>query len=215
MPLLAILEVAGTNLLLSGDNVLVIALMSKTVDKRKRFVTLAWALGVSLILGFGILVLLSFLFRFSILKAVFGAVVCFMAFHLVRTHASHLASHAPQGVGRTVLRIVTGNLLMSFENDVALIALAHGNPWTAWSGVLITAPLLFFGSHLVSWVLHRYPLLVDAGAVYLFHLGTGLVLAIPGLPHDARLWAWGATVVFTGYAAVRYIQRMRAAPPIQ
>ncbi len=215
MPLLAILEVAGANLLLSGDNVLVIALMSKTVRKGKRFVALAWALGVSMAIVFGILVLLSLFFRFSILKAVFGLVVCFMAFHLVRTHASHLARDVPQGVGRAVLRIAMGNLLMSFENDVALIALAHGNPWTAWVGVLITAPLIFFGSHLVAWVLHRYPLIVDAGAVYLFHLGTGLLLGVPVLPHDAWIWAWGATVLFAGYAALRYIRRIRAAPPVQ
>ncbi len=207
----AILPVALTNLLLSSDNVLMIALMSRGVGHPRRWYALLWSLLVSVGLQLGILALMALLFRLPLLPAVFGAVICVMAFHLIKTHQPHGAVVVREGMPTTVFRITVGNLMMSFENEAALTTLARGNVWLAWAGVLTTAPIIFFGSHMMGWVLRRYPVIVYAGAVYLFHVGIGLVLSLPALRPHASQASWALTALFTVYVVVRYLSRVR--PP--
>ncbi len=206
----ALLQVALTNLLLSSDNVLMIALMSHGVRHGRRWYALLLSLLASVALQLGILVLMAFLFRFSFLQAVFGLVICSMAFHLVRTHSPHAGPAEQRGVPESVLRITVGNLMMSFENEVALITLARGDVWLAWIGVLATAPIIFFGSHMMVGLLRRYPLIVYAGAVYLFEVGARLLFTDPWLKPFAAPGTWVLTVIFATYVALRYVDQVRA-----
>ncbi len=208
-----LLQVALTNLLLSGDNVLLIALMSKGVRRGGRWAALSWSLLVSVALQLGILALMAVLFRFSVVHAVFGALICLVAFHLVHSHRPHLAEAPPRGVPETVARITVGNLLMSFENEAALISLAGGNALLAWTGVLLTAPIIFFGSHAVSWVLQRYTIIVYASAIYLVHIGLRLVFSVPALRAYGVTMTWLLTALFAAYAAAVYVTRLRSMRP--
>lgn len=210
----AVLQVALTNLLLSSDNVLMIALMSHRVRRGHRWYALLWSLLASLALQLGILLVMAFLFHFPFLKSVFGVVICLMAFHLILTHQPHAAPTAEQGVSTAVVRITAGNLLMSFENEVALITLAHGSVWLAWLGVLTTSPFIFFGSHMMVTLLRRYPLIVYAGAVYLFSVGARLLFSNPWLQIYATIGTWTLTALFAMYVAVRYLARVRATPRV-
>jgi predicted tellurium resistance membrane protein TerC len=202
----ALLQVALTNLLLSSDNVLTIALMSHGVSHGRRRIALLLSLAASLALQLGILVGMAYLFRMAWLRLVFGVVICYMAFHLLRASHPEGDATATAGMHRTVLRITTGNLLMSFENEVALITLAHGNVWLAWAGVVLTSPLIFFGSHMVVEVLRRYSVIVFAGAVYLFSVGARLLVAGTGLGAIATPAAWVLTALFGLYALARYLR---------
>ena len=210
--MLTVLRVALTNLLLSSDNVLMIALMSHRVRHGRRWYALLWSLLVSVTLQLGILVLMALLFRLPFLKSVFGVVICFMAFHLIRTHRPAAHTGQQHGVPAAVARITAGNLMMSFENEVALITLARGNVWLAWIGVLTTAPFIFFGSHMLVEILKRYPLIVYGGAVYLFNVGARLLFTGPWLQPYATAGTWALTALFAVYVATRYLELLRSAP---
>lgn len=206
--MLALLQVALTNLLLSSDNVLAIALLSHGVRHGRRMLALLWSLAASLGLQLGILAVVAYLFRFALLQLAFGAVICYMAFHLVGGPRSAPQVTVSPGLHRTVLRITAGNLMMSFENEIALITLARGNVWLAWSGVVLTSPVVFFGSHMVVEVLRRYPAIVYAGAIYLFNVGARLLVAGAPLGPYTTPTAWILTALFAFYAIAHFLRTL-------
>ena len=117
--MLALLQVALTNLLLSSDNVLAIALLSHGVRHGRRLLALLWSLAASLAWQLGILAVVAYLFRFTYLQVGFGAVICYMAFHLLGGPRSARAVTAQPGLHRTVLRITVGNLMVKFRTSLA------------------------------------------------------------------------------------------------
>jgi predicted tellurium resistance membrane protein TerC len=205
--LAALLQVCLTNLLLSSDNVLMIALMSEGVRRLRRAYALLASLLASVAVQLGVLFVVAFLFRIPLLQSVFGVVICLMAFRLTGRRHAHAGPAKALGFGPAVLRITTGNLMMSFENEAALITLAQGNVWLAWAGMLATAPLVFFGSHLVASVLNRHAVIVYVGAVYLFSVGARLLLSTLSLGPYAAGAAWLLTALFAAYAAALYLRR--------
>lgn len=209
----ALAQLALTNILLSSDNVLAIALMSQGVRHGRRALAVLWSLAASLALELGILALMAWLFRFAWLQMAFGLVISGMAVPLLSAPARPPQSALPHGMHWTVLRITAGNLMTSFENEVALIALAHGHIWLAWAGVLVTAPLVFFGSHLVVAVLHRHPVIRSAGAVYLFSIGTRLIATGAAPEGWGAGAAWSLTALFALFALVRCLRTARARRP--
>lgn len=211
MPILSVLQVAITNLLLSSDNVLLIALMSDRVRRDGRWTALTWSLVISLALQLGILLVMGYLFRFQLVRLVFGVVICVVAFHLVQSRRTQAVGATEDGMPAAVARITVGNLLMSFENEAALITLAAGNAWLAWAGVVLTSPIVFFGSHPVAWLLRRCAVIVYAAAVYLFSVGIGMLGALPliGRGYGAPE-VWVLTGVFGAYAAVAFVRHLRA-----
>ncbi len=150
MPVLLVVQVALTNLLLSSDSVLLIALMSRGMRRGGRWAALTWSLLVSLAAQLGILAVMGYLFRFAAIRLAFGIPVCAVAFHLLQAHEIEARPGSGHGMPEAVARITVGNLLMSFENEAALITLAAGNALVAWVGVVLTSPVVFFGSHPVA-----------------------------------------------------------------
>jgi predicted tellurium resistance membrane protein TerC len=203
---LGLVQVALTNLLLSGDNVLIIAVMTRQVRQGQRWVALGWSMLISLALQLGILFALAMLFHVTAVHVVFGVTICLVAGHLVRAGRPRAAA-AGAGLHATVVRVSLGNLLMSFENEAALITLAHGSAWLAWAGVAVTSPVVFFGSHWVAAVLRRFPVIVYAGAVYLFRIGVHLVASMPWWGPTAAGAGWALTGAFAVYAAAAYLRQ--------
>ncbi len=205
--MLILTKIAFMNLALSSDNVLMIAMTSKHLPSRQRIVALLWSMAVSLVIQLLVLFVVSFLFRFKVLQVLFGIVICYMAFRLLSHSPSQRRDYDTNGVSRSVWKIAVANLLMSFENEVALIALASGNALLAWFGMLITAPFIFLGSHAISYILTKYTFIVYAAAVYLFHIGLNLFFSLPVLRAYVDAGSWGLTGAFAAFAVYAFVQR--------
>lgn len=201
-----LLNLALMNLLLSSDNVLVIAVFGHNLSRNKRTFVLFLSMLVSLALQLGILFVVAFLFRITVLQSLFGIIICYMAFHL-------LYKHEPQETKilesknflMSVGKIALGNLMMSFENETTLISMSRGDVWLAWFGMLITAPLIFFGSNLIAWVLQKYAFLLNIGAIILVKIGLNLVFQFPTLQPYGPTGPWILTGLFAIYATVLFL----------
>lgn len=201
-----IFNIAFANLLLSSDNVLIIALFGKNLTRRRRLGVLLWSMLLSLALQLGILFIMAFLFRITFLQALFGLIICYMAFHLLRKQEpSSPEEQTENRFLRSVWKIVLGNLMMSFENEATLISLANGNPWIAWFGILLTAPLIFFGSHLISSLLKKYDFIIYIGAAILFKIGLDLIFNVAFLNQYASTGSWVLEGLFIFYVINFYL----------
>lgn len=203
--MITVLRVALANLLLSSDNVLMIALFGQDITKKRRFLVLLWSMIASVLLSLVFLYIVSFLFRIAFLQAFFGLIICYMAFHLLSTKDREESVVEAPNMFTAVWKIVIANMMMSFENIASLIGLARGNVWIAWSGILITSPLVFFGSHLLARLLTTYNFIVDLGAVLLFKIGLDLIFTASVLQGYAHTVPWVLTGLFALYVIVKYL----------
>lgn len=200
-----LLNLALMNLLLSSDNVLVIAVFGHNLSRNKRTFVLLFSMLVSLALQLGILFVVAFLFRITVLQSLFGIIICYMAFHLLYKHESQETKILEsKNLLMSVGKIALGNLMMSFENETTLISMSRGDVWLAWFSMLITAPLIFFGSNLIAWVLQKYAFLLNIGAIILVKIGLNLVFQFPTLQPYGPTGPWILTGLFAIYATVLF-----------
>jgi YjbE family integral membrane protein len=164
-----VLQIIGINIVLSGDNAVVIALACRGLpDNRKR---------MGMVLGAGVAVGLRLIFIFIVAQLlaipflkVIGALLLFwIAVKLITEEGGEAHSK----IGETdqlwyaIRTIAIADVVMSFDNVIAVVAAAKGSWWLIVFGIGISVPLIIFGATLVMWLLERFPLFIWIGAALL------------------------------------------------
>jgi len=174
---LAALQIMGINILLSGDNAVVIALAVRALPPRERFwgmVLGAGAAAVLLILFTGIV---ATLMQLPYLKLAGGLALFWVAVKLV-TPQAHDAEDTPEAVEdlwRAVRVVVVANIVMSLDNVIAVAAAAKGNYFLLGLGLAVSIPVVIAGSALFLAIIERFPIVVWGGGALLGWIAGGLL----------------------------------------
>jgi YjbE family integral membrane protein len=162
------LQIIWIDLLLSGDNAVVIALASRNLppDLRKKvvFYGAAFAIGLRIIFT----VLTNFLLDMPWIKAIGAVLLIWVAVKLLVSEEEDTSNIKPaDNLRQAIQTIAIADLVMSLDNVLAIAASAKGSVGLIIFGLLASIPLVIAGSQLILKVLHRYPILVWAGAALL------------------------------------------------
>ncbi len=205
--LLPILQIIWIDLLLSGDNAVVIALACRSLPQRQR----RWGI----FLGAAGAVLLRILFAFFIVELmelpyikIGGALLLlWIAVKLVEDEEAGAEDVKPaKSLVSAVRIIVLADAVMSLDNVVAIAAAAKGSILLIAFGLALSIPLIVFSSGFMLALLNRYPILIWAGSALLGWIAGELMCEEPFLaawlhellPHlEAWCAAAGATLVLT------------------
>ena len=162
---LALLEITGINILLSGDNAVVIALASRALPAhQRRAAVLGGSLGAIALRVFFCLIVV-WLLSIPYLKLIGGVLLLWIGVKLmVPEEEGGDGIVAKSTLWAAMQTIIVADAVMSLDNVVAIAAAAKGSNLLIVLGLLISVPMIVFGSTLVLKVLLRYPLLVTAGA---------------------------------------------------
>jgi YjbE family integral membrane protein len=178
----ATVEIALIDLLLSGDNALVIALVCRRLSPlvRRQAVWLGTVAGVALRIG--LTALAALILSLPLLKVVGAVLLVVIAIRLVIE--PHARVEADAGGRRNdlwtaVATILVADTVMSIDNILAVAAAAHGSYLLLSLGLLLSVPILVFGSQMLSGVLDRYPLLIAAGSALLGWVAGDMAIADP------------------------------------
>ena len=158
--------IAGINVLLSGDNAVVIALASRGLPAhQRRMAVLGGSLGA---IGLRVVFCLAvaWLLAIPFLKLLGGLLLLWIGARLMVPERGGRGGGVAARVTAwgAMQTIVVADTVMSLDNGVAIAAIARGDALLIVLGLLISVPLIVFGSALVLKLLLRYPLLVAAGA---------------------------------------------------
>ena len=182
-------QVFFLDLLLSGDNALVIALACRGLPKPllARAVMLGTVLAI--VLRVALTAFASVLLTLPLLKLVGAAALLAIAVKLLLPDedvppGTGSAGAQPNGLGSAIRIIVTADVLLSLDNVAALAAVTQGHLLFLALGVLLSVPLLMYGSLFVTRLVREYPLLVPAGSALLALIAGRLALS------DALLASW-------------------------
>lgn len=174
---LAAVQIMGINILLSGDNAVVIALAVRALPPKERFwgmVLGAGAAAVLLILFTGIV---ATLMQLPYLKLAGGLALFWVAVKLVtpQAHDSEDTPEAVEDLWRAVRVVVVANIVMSLDNVIAVAAAAKGNYFLLGLGLAVSIPVVIAGSALFLAIIERFPIVVWGGGALLGWIAGGLL----------------------------------------
>ena len=166
------LEVLLLDLLLSSDNIVMIALACRSLPENKRRLGLMLGTGAAILLRVLLTTVARFVMELPILKLLGGVALVVIAIKLIRASDTAVKASNEPGEGGTslwsaVTTIVIADLVMSVDNVLGLAAIARGSLLILIVGLVISVPLLMFGSLFVGSLLQKYPVLIRAGGAML------------------------------------------------
>lgn len=206
------------DLILSGDNAVVIALAVRNLDEsvRKKAILLgvAGAVGLRLIFVF----IVSILISLPYLQLIGGLALLWVAWRLVQHDDEEKDVKEGSGLWSAIGIIMVADVVMSLDNVIALVGVSGGNVVLVGIGIALTIPLIIFGASILSYVMTRFPILVYLGAALLVYVAVELMFddksrigeAISHATEGLHIIiALAAALIFTAIAVL--VTRQRAA----
>ncbi|CAA0089020.1 Uncharacterised protein [Starkeya nomas] len=165
---LALLKIIWINVLLSGDNAVVIAMACRSLPDRLRRTGMILGAGVAVGMRVVFTAIIAVLLGLPWLRIVGSLALMYIAVDLVLPEEAEdggVAAH--DSLWRAVGTIAVADLVMSLDNVVAIAAVADGNWALIVIGLVISIPMIIAGAALIMGLLSRFPVLVWAGAALL------------------------------------------------
>ncbi|SMC82601.1 TerC family protein [Sporomusa malonica] len=163
----ALLSIITVNLLLSGDNALVIALASRKLPPEQQKKAIFWggagAIGLRILLTFAAIILL----KIPYLQLIGGLALLWIAINLLAGEENHEELEAKNSLGDAIKTIIIADLVMSIDNVIAIAAVAKGNVTLLVIGLAISIPIIIWGSKVIHMLMERWPIIITIGAAFL------------------------------------------------
>lgn len=214
---ISLLQIIWIDLLLSGDNAVVIALACRQLPQDQRKMGILLGAGAAVVLRIVFAFFITFLLAVPFLKIAGGLLLFWIAIKLATDdHDDHGDVQASTTLWGAVRTIAIADAVMSLDNVVAIAAAAKGHPELFIVGLLLTIPLIVAGSALLTSLLTKYPIFVWFGAALLGWIAGEMILSDalvidwlrgydPGLvhpdPHTEGAWLTAGWLHYTGAVA--------------
>jgi len=189
-----LLEIIGINILLSGDNAVVIALASRSLPATQRRMAIIGGSGAAVVLRIALCLIIASLLQIRYLKLIGGLLLLYIGVKLVIAEESDGEGvNAKSNLWDAIRTILIADAVMSLDNVVAIAAAAHNSVLLISLGLLISIPLIVFGSQVMLRVLNKYPVLVMFGGGLLGWIAGEIIVSDPVvhnyIPFDEHLVA--------------------------
>jgi YjbE family integral membrane protein len=162
----SVLEIIWINILLSGDNAVVIALACRDLASRERMWGMIIGAGFASVLLIVFTGLISVLMTLPYIKLVSSIALLWIAIKLLApaSHGDDEKPEAAKSLWRAVRIVVIADIIMSLDNVIAVAAVAKGHYVLLTIGLCISIPMVIAGSAIILALLERFPILVWGGA---------------------------------------------------
>ncbi len=210
------------DLLLAGDNAVVIAMAVKPLPAAQRRKGIALGAAAAVLLRVALTFFVGQLLRVPFVKLGGGLVILWIAARLfLEDAAAHGPARDAVGIGDAVRLIVLADVSMSLDNMLAVGGISHGDPVLLGMGLAVSIPFVVFTSDLLARLMDRLPWLVYVGAAVLGKVSGEMILTDPLAaawlhPSKRVVWATEAVlaiaVIALGKAWARASQRAGGEP---
>jgi YjbE family integral membrane protein len=162
-------EIIALNIVLSGDNAVVIALACRALAPNQRAKGIALGAGVAVVLRVVFTVLIASLLNAPFLRIAGAVLLIWIAVKLILEdgEGDENAVAASSKLWKAVQTVAIADIVMSLDNVLAIAAVAKDSIPLLVAGLVISIPLIVLGASLITSLLTRFPILVWAGAALL------------------------------------------------
>jgi YjbE family integral membrane protein len=152
------------NIVLSGDNAVVIAMASRALPPQQRKAAILVGSGGAIVLRVILTIVAVELLKVSYLQFAGGVLLVWIAAKLLTEDEKGENIRAGDRLWSAVRTIIVADLVMSLDNTLALAAVAGGNLILLAIGLALSIPLIVFGAQVIMKVMERIPAVIYAGA---------------------------------------------------
>jgi len=191
-------QIMFINLILSGDNAVVIALAVNKLEPTQKKWGIILGSGLAVVLriiltGFAVVLL-----TIPLLKIIGGGLILWIAVKLF-TEGHDENVQAAGSLRAAVQTILIADLVMSIDNVLAVAGAANGGMFLIIIGLVTSIPIVIFGSALLSALMQRFPIIVTFGAAILGKVGGEMIITdhlIEKTFHPSKYVEWGFQIFF-------------------
>ena len=197
---IALVQIIGVNIVLSGDNAVVIALAARGLPAEQQKRAVAWGSGAAVIMRIALTAVAVELLRLPYLKLVGAGLLLWIAVQLLMPEAGEEGEgKAISGMAAAIKTILLADLVMSLDNVIAVAAAAKGNMTLLVLGLAISIPMVVFASRVLLVLMERYPVIITIGAALLGWVAGDMAVTDPidkpWVDLHAAFLHWGAPLV--------------------
>ena len=163
---IGLVKIVWINIILSGDNAVVIALAARSLPPQQQRMAILWGSGAAVVLRIALTVVAAHLLALSYLQIVGGLLLLWIGVQLLaeEEEEEETGEQENKGLMAAVRTILIADLVMSLDNVIAVAAAAKGSDLLLILGLAISIPLVIFGSTLMIKLMERFPIIVTLGA---------------------------------------------------
>ncbi|HET7764350.1 MAG TPA: TerC family protein [Burkholderiales bacterium] len=177
--------IVWVNVILSGDNAVVIALAARSLPEPQRRQAVLWGAGAAVVLRIVLTVVAVKLLELPYLKLIGAVLLLWIAVQLLvpEDESGEDDAHSSAHLLGAIKTILIADLVMSVDNVLAVAAAAKGSFLLLVIGLAISIPLVVFGATMLMGLMERYPLIVTLGAAILGWTAGDMGVTDPALAH--------------------------------
>jgi YjbE family integral membrane protein len=161
-------QIILVNIVLSGDNAVVIALAARSLPKHQQNKAIFWGAGAAVVMRIILTVIAVEMLRWPWLKLIGAVLLLWIAVKLLLPeHGGEEGVDSSDNLWAAIKTILIADLVMSLDNVIAVAAAAKGSLTLLVLGLAISIPLVIFGSTLLLKLMTRWPVIITIGAALL------------------------------------------------
>ena len=196
----SILSIILIDLVLAGDNAVVIAMAVRRLPSAQRVKGIFFGAGAAVVLRVVLTFFVAQLLLIKFVKLAGGAVILWLAVKLfVEGEGKSDAGKEAGSLLQAIRLIVIADITMSTDNVLAVAGASHGNLFLLIFGLIVSIPFVVFTSNLLSILMDKYPIIILIGAAILGRVGGEMMITDPfieGLIHPNKIVEYAVQIFF-------------------
>lgn len=162
--LIALLKIIAIDIILSGDNAVVIAMATRNLPKDQQNKAIIWGTGGAVILRILFAALIVYLLKIPFVNLIGGLLLLVIAYKVLVEEEGEAHVKSSSGIMQAIGTIIMADAVMSLDNVVAVAGAADGHIGMIALGVAISIPIMIFGSKFIVKAMSRYAWIAYVGA---------------------------------------------------
>ncbi|MEA4901258.1 TerC family protein [Desulfitobacterium sp.] len=171
-----VLSIVAIDLVLSGDNAVVIALATLRLNDKDRKKGIFWGTFGAVTLRIILASIAVMVLKLPFVQAIGGILLIVIAINLLRGNENDENIQAAGSLGEAIQTIIFADFLMSLDNVLAVAGASKGNILLLIFGLMISIPVVIFGSTIISKLMKKWTWLISLGAGLLGWTAGGMIL---------------------------------------
>ncbi|MHB8203799.1 MAG: TerC family protein [Desulfomonilaceae bacterium] len=193
---LGVFQIVLIDLVLAGDNAVVIAMAVRSLPRKKRRFGIIFGAGLAVILRVALTFFASQLLQINFVKLVGGLLIFWIGCKLLlQDAAAQETGRQATSVWNAIWIITVADVTMSTDNILALAAASKGNLPLLMFGLALSIPLVVFTSDLLSRLMARFPFIIYLGAAILGKVAAEMIFTDPAVRELIRIPTFGLYVL--------------------
>jgi YjbE family integral membrane protein len=209
-----LVKIMMVNIVLSGDNAVVIAMAARGLPSHQQKAAIGWGSGGAVVLRVILTVVAVALLKVSFLQFVGGLLLAWIAYQLLVKKDEDVGDdpNGKNGLMAAVKTILVADVVMSLDNTLAIAGVAKGNYTLLGLGLALSIPLVVFGSAIIMKAMDRLPFLVYLGAGLIAYTAGEMIDGDKALaPHLPRIFhetPYLAILITVGVIGIGLLQNL-------